>query len=79
MSVIFAAPVNADGIEIEVSIRAKLVEWKNLRKLIEDQRAAGNPLTSDDGMGGTTEPFWSLIHRLGDVIKAVEKQHTNYP
>lgn len=79
MAKIVAVPTDPDSIEIDVTIRAKLGEWKQLRKLIKERSEASDPLIVGEMYGGVQEPFWTLVYRLGDVLSAVEKQHTNYP
>lgn len=76
MSVIRAELTSPGSVSIDVTITATLAEWKALRALIIEHK---DDLAVSDGLYcGTKEPFWSLIHRLGDVIAAVEKQHANY-
>lgn len=76
MSMIVGRLRNPDEVEVEVTITSKLKEWRALRKFIVKHK---DELTGEMGnYGGLDEPFWSIVHRLGDVIGAIEKQHTNY-
>lgn len=75
MSVIRAELTEPSKVLLDVTITATLAEWKALQSLIVKYKS--DPTVSND-YGSQREPFWTLIHRLGDVISAVEKQHSNY-
>jgi hypothetical protein len=64
--------VKPDEIEIDITLRAKLGEWKQLRKFIIEGR------DTQTLSGSSAEPFWTIIYRLGDVLQKVEHEHTNY-
>lgn len=74
--IIYAGAVKPDDILIDVTFRARVGEWKELRKAIlaldEDNKLHKDITT------GLHEPFWSIVYRLDTVIEAIEKQHSNY-
>ena len=67
--IISAVPVDADAIVIDITLRAKLSEWKQLRAGVCELRER---TTIDNNL------MWAIVYRLDDVIAKVERQHTNY-
>ena len=70
--------MDANKIDIDVTFRAKLAEWKELRAVIVRLKEERGSLVGNDDGNGLREPFWSIVYRLDDVIANAERQHSNY-
>lgn len=73
---------DAKSVRLLVCFEATVGEWELLKDFIERHaREPRDPLSLiGDGAQSVAqaEPFWSIIHRLGDVLNQVMKHHTDY-
>jgi hypothetical protein len=74
MSVIRAELTDPDKVSLTVTITANMGEWKTLAGLI----VAAKHEPGVTSYGTYQEPFWSLVHRLGEIIGKISQQQSNY-